>query len=244
MLLIYSLLKDVLYPKTFGQGEEGPFKYCISERIKGSVVADLQAKQKIELLPDLVRVITDMNQIQLDSTTTGFGPLIPSGNGAYDAWESFIKAFYEENQTGTFWENWHELFRTSCLERDVFNEIYARLLTFSKYNSPHRYFVHGDCHEWNILSDGRSITGIIDGNCMYGDFLIDIATVEGAIPDKDVAQAFRIHYEKKESPISCFNERLIGARYFKGLDGLRFFAKMGWDHAYVELRDRLLSMTH
>ncbi|MCE5168217.1 hypothetical protein LQV63_02625 [Paenibacillus profundus] len=79
---------------------------------------------------------------------------------------------------------------------------------------------------------------------MYGDFLIDIATVEGAIPDRDVAQAFRIHYEKKESPISYFNERLIGARYFKGLDGLRFFAKMGWDHAYVELRDRLLSMTH
>ncbi|MCM3337462.1 hypothetical protein M3650_02035 [Paenibacillus sp. MER TA 81-3] len=82
--------QDVLYPKTFGRGEDGPFRYCISERIKGSVVADLQAKQKIELLPDLVRVITDMNQIQLDSTTTDFGPLIPSGNGAYDAWESFL----------------------------------------------------------------------------------------------------------------------------------------------------------
>jgi hypothetical protein len=31
-------------------------------------------------------------------------------------------------------------------------------------------------------------------------------------------------------------ERLTGARYFKGLDCMRFYAKMGWDDVY---RDRI-----
>ncbi|MNO19069.1 hypothetical protein D3C76_87940 [compost metagenome] len=30
------------------------------------------------------------------------------------------------------------------------------------------------------------------------------------------------------------------ARYFNGLDGLRYYSKMGWEYAYEELRDCLL----
>ncbi|XEC94511.1 phosphotransferase [Paenibacillus tarimensis] len=168
--------------------------------------------------------------------------LTDGGNGEFSSWEEFIKTFYGEDQTGTFWENWHDLFRTTCLERDVFNECFGRLLTYCEYNAPHRYFVHNDCHAWNILSDGRSITGIIDAGFLYGDFLIDIATIEDAIPGRDVADAFRTHYEKMGRPIPNFSERLNGARYFKGLDGMRFFAKMGWDHAYKEFRDQLISL--
>ncbi|WP_342421667.1 hypothetical protein [Paenibacillus sp. FSL E2-0178] len=42
--------------------------------------------------------------------------------------------------------------------------------------------------------------------------------------------------------IPDFHERLTGARYFKGLDALRFYAKMGWDAAYRQLRDELLQL--
>lgn len=231
----------VLYPKTLKLGMEGTLKLCISEKIKGKVLAKYDVDQRTKLLPDLIHQITRMNQVPLKSKQ-GFGFLTPDGHGINESWEDFITTFYGENQTGTFWENWHDLFNTSCLERDVFFECYARLLEYSKYNAPHRYLIHGDFHEWNILTDGCKITGIIDGNFMYGDFLIDIATVEHVVPNKDLAVDFGIYYEKIGMPIPDFSKRLIGARYFKGLDALRFFAKMGWDHAYIDLRDSLLSL--
>lgn len=241
---IVNLLSSqgVPYPKIVGHGKEGIYSYCISERIKGIVLAELKQEQKVEVLPDLVRIITEMNQVQLAKTTCGFGPLTDGGNGEFSSWVEYIKAFYGEDQTGTFWENWYDLFRTTCLERDVFDECYGRLLTYCEYNAAHRHFVHNDCHEWNILSDCRSITGIIDANGLYGDFLIDIATIEDAVPGKDVAETFRIHYEKMGRPIPNFSERLTGARYFKGLDRIRFYAKMGWNNAYEKHRNRLLSL--
>ncbi|MFC3746933.1 phosphotransferase family protein [Paenibacillus sp. GCM10012306] len=229
----------VLFPKIVGSGKEGNLKFCISEKISGKVLAEHDVEQRTKLLPDLIHQITRMNQVPLKSAT-GFGSMRPDGSGSHESWEDFITAFYGEDQTGTFWENWHALFDTSCLERDVFNECYARLLDYSKYNAPHRYFVHGDCHEWNILADGSNITGIIDGNFMYGDFVIDIVTIEHIVPNKDLAVDFGNYYEKIGISIPDFTNRLTGARLFKGLDGLRFFAKMGWDHAYIELRDSLL----
>lgn len=236
--------QSVPYPKIIGHGEEGNFKYCISERMKGTVVADLETQQKAAILPDIIRVITDMHQVRLDNSASGYGFISPDGNGSHENWDSFIISFYDEDQTGTFWENWHQLFRESCLEREVFEEIYARLLTFSEYNAPYRHFVHGDCHLWNLLSDGDTLTGIIDCNAMYGDFVIDIVTLKDAFPEQDVAGLFRDHYEKRGIDIPYFNERLAGAHYFKGLDAMRFYAKQGWNHAYIELRDRLLSMSY
>lgn len=151
-------------------------------------------------------------------------------------------SFFSEDQTGTFWEGWHDLFHTTCLEKDIFDECYTRLLAYSSYNEPHRYFIHGDFHPWNILSDCQRITGIIDGNCAYGDFLVDLATLEGTLGELDVVQAYWEYQEQEGIVIPNFQERLIGARYFKGLDGLRFFAKMGWNGAYDQLRDTLINL--
>jgi hygromycin-B 4-O-kinase len=234
--------QGVRYPKMLGQGTVGSYRYCISERIPGNVLADCLHEQKVNMLSDLVQSITIMNQVRLPEKTTGFGAVREDGNGEFPSWLDYIQTFFAEDQTGTFWENWHDLFHTTCLERDVFNECFGRLLTFSKYNVPYRHFVHNDCHAWNILSDGRRITGIIDSNPLYGDYLIDIATIEDAISGRDVAEAFRIHAEQIGKPIHNFEARLTGARYFKGLDGMRFYAKMGYTDAYAELRDSLLAL--
>jgi hygromycin-B 4-O-kinase len=230
------------YQQLFGRGTNGTYNFIIREYIPGQVVADLPDEQKVAVLPDLIRAISEMNQVPLNGNTAGYGFINRTGNGESRSWHDYIRRFYAEEQRGSFWENWHELFRTSCLERDVFEEIYNRLLVYSAYNEPHRYFVHNDCHQWNILSDGTKVTGIIDANAMYGDFVIDIASIADAVPGHDIPEAFRLHYEEIGKPIPQFHERYTGARYYKGLDALRFYAHQGWTHAYVEERDRLLAL--
>ncbi|TDF92372.1 phosphotransferase family protein [Paenibacillus piri] len=234
--------QGVPYPRCYKEDTAGPFVFSISDRIEGGVLADLPEAQKNELVPELVGLITRMNQVEL-GPTSGFGWIGPAGDGTYVSWEAYLHDFYKEDQKGNFWENWHELFRSGFLERDVFEECRARLLHYAPYNAPHRYFVHNDCHAWNLITDGRSLTGIIDGNCLYGDFVIDISIAEGAIPGKDAIQAFQDHYERMGIGIPDFKERLLGARYYKGLDGLRFYAKTGRKSSYDSLRSFLLSLT-
>jgi len=231
-------LNQVSFPKILQTGKEEHLAYGISEKINGSVLADFDSKQRLKLLPSLIEQITKLNQIPLGNKD-GFGFLKSDGNGSEKNWETFLLKFFNKNQTGTFWDNWYELFETSFLEQDVFFEIYKRLLKYNKYNAPHRFLVHGDFHEWNIISDGCNINGIIDaGNFLYGDFVIDFVTIEHIVPNS----VFEDYYVQLGIPIVDFNKRLIGAKYFKGLDSLRFYAKMGWEQSYFELRDKLLAL--
>ncbi|WP_342436395.1 hypothetical protein NSS79_23880 [Paenibacillus sp. FSL L8-0436] len=50
------------------------------------------------------------------------------------------------------------------------------------------------------------------------------------------------HYERPTGTYPAGLLFVSGAHYFKGQDAMRFYAKMGWDHAYMETRDRLLSI--
>ena len=228
----------VLFPKVLKVGKAENLVYCLSEKIQGEVLANFEPKQQLALLPSLAGQLAKMTQIDL-SATTGYGFLKATGAGIFNSWQEFIAYFFGENHNGTFWENWHGLFETSCLEREVFFKLYERLLKYSKYNAPHRYVVHGDFHPWNIIANPSEITGLIDvDNFMYGDFLIDIATISHELPPFD----WQGQFEKLGIGIPDFEERLTGARYFKGLDSLRFYAKMGWVEAYYELRDKLLAL--
>ncbi|WP_274654393.1 phosphotransferase family protein [Paenibacillus humicola] len=229
------------YPRCVGQGKTGPLAYSIMERMDGRNLADFPAEQQIRRLPELIRILTHLNQVDV-GTTSGYGWIRPDGSGAYRTWKEYAAASFAEDQTGTFWENWYDLFQSTCLEKDVFDECYSRLMAYIPYNEPHRGFIHGDFHQWNILSDGTRITGIIDGNCAYGDFLVDLAIFDRHMAGRGVVQAYLEYQEQMGIAIPNFNERLTGAYYFKGMDGLRFYAKMGWKDAYFGTRNFLLGL--
>ncbi|WP_419873311.1 aminoglycoside phosphotransferase family protein [Candidatus Pristimantibacillus sp. PTI5] len=233
--------QGITFPKCLALGKTGQLAYVIMERMDGHNLSDCTVEEQTRQLPELIGILTRLADVDVGATS-GYGWIGTDGNGTYASWKDFIVAVNAEDQTGTFWENWHELYRTSCLERDVFVEIYNRLMTYVPYNEPHRSFIHGDFHQWNILSDGTRITGIIDGNCLYGDFLVDLAILDRHMPWCGVIQAYQDYQVKAGIEIPNFKERLIGAYYFKGLDGLRFYAKMGWGDAYQDTRHFLLNL--
>lgn len=235
--------QGVLFPSCHGLGKFESLDYLISDKISGHQLASCSLEQQRHLLPEVVQLLTQMNHVELGGTN-GYGMIHSSGNGTYNSWKEYVIAVNAEDQAGTFWEEWYDLFKTSCLEKDVFDECYNRLLAYLTYNEPHRYFIHGDFHQFNILTDGQRITGIIDSNGKYGDFLIDLATLDWHMRTLDVIQEYQNYQHQIGNFIPNFEERLIGAKYYNGLIGLRFYAKMGWKDAYFGLREELLSLTN
>lgn len=234
--------QGIPFPKCLTLRKTGRLAYVIMERMAGRNLGDCTEEEQTYQLPELIGILMSLADVEV-SSTSGYGWIRPDGSGAYETWKDFVVAFNSEDQTGTFWENWHDLYHTSCLEKDVFEEIYSRLMAYVPYNEPHRGFIHGDFHQWNILSDGRRITGIIDGNCMYGDPLVDLAILDRHMPRSRVIQKYQDDLAKAGKEIPNFKERLLGAYYFKGLDGLRFYAKMGWTDAYQGTRQFLLNLS-
>lgn len=234
--------QGIPFPKCLALRKTGRLAYVIMERMAGRNLGDCTEEEQINQLPELIGILTSLADVEVRSTF-GYGWIRPDGNGTYESWKDFVVALNSEDQTGTFWENWHDLYRTSCLERDVFEEIYNRLMAYVPYNESYRGFIHGDFHQWNILSDGKRITGIIDGNCMYGDCLVDLVILDRHMPRSGVIQTYQDYIAKAGKVIPNFKERLLGAYYFKGLDGLRFYAKMGWRDAYQGTRQFLLNLT-
>jgi hygromycin-B 4-O-kinase len=242
---IASLLSSqgIPFPLCLGLGNFKSLNYLISEKISGHNLARCSPEQQQRMLPELIHILSRMNHVELGKTN-GYGTINSNGSGTYHSWKEYVIASNAEDQAGTFWEGWHSLFETSCLEKDVFVECYNRLLAYCTYNETHRYFIHGDFHQWNILSDGQRITGIIDSNGKYGDFLVDLATLDWHMKKLDVIQEYQNYQRQASINIPNFKERLIGAKYYNGLIGLRFYAKMGWKDAYLQLRNELLSLTN
>ncbi|KOR89352.1 phosphotransferase family protein [Paenibacillus solani] len=234
--------QGIPFPSCLGLGEFKSFNYLISEKISGLNLASCSPEQQRQLLPEVIQLLTQMNHIELGQTH-GYGFINTSGNGAYSSWREHIIAVNAEDQAGTFWDGWYDLFKTSCLEKDVFDECYNRLLAYSSYNEPYRCFIHGDFHQFNIMSNGQRITGIIDTNGKYGDFLVDLATLDWHLRNLDVIREYQKYLQQMGISIPNFKERLIGAKYYNGLIGLRFYAKMGWKDAYSGLRNELLNLT-
>lgn len=235
--------QGVPFPRTVGYGQLNGLEYSIMEKVEGGHLVACTQEQKLVMLPELISVVTTMNHVNI-SGTTDYGWIKADGNGSYPTWRDYLIGIFAEDQTGTFWEGWYELFDTTVLEKDVFTECYERLLAYAKYSEPHRYFIHGDLHAWNILSDGSRITGIIDGNCAYGDFLVDVADLDRSMWKIDIPRAYLEHQERIGVDVPHFQERLIGGYYYKGLIGLQFYAKMGRNDDYYATREFLLSLTN
>ncbi|WP_339314979.1 aminoglycoside phosphotransferase family protein [Paenibacillus sp. FSL R10-2734] len=233
--------QNIPFPKCLALGRTNQLTYLIMERMEGRNLSDCTAEEQTLQLPEIIGILTKMAAADIEATN-GYGWIGADGNGSYASWKDFVVAVNSEDQTGTFWENWHELFHTTCLERDVYEEIYSRLLAYVPYNESNRSFIHGDFQQWNILFNGTRITGIIDGNYMYGDFLVDLAILDRHMPWSDVIKTYQTNQEKAGIVTPYFKERLMGAYYFKGLDGLRFYAKMGWNDAYMNTRQFLLNL--
>lgn len=245
-------IHDLLY-KTYGtQGIPmaqvigiGRFQqlfYCITEEIPGFTVRTLSPEEFNVVLPSFLAAVTKIHTVNI-AASEGYGEINLSGNGTYRSWSDYLKNNFSNDRDG-FWNNWHQLYETSVLEKHVFDEFYTKMMELCIYCEPHRYLIHGDCHFYNILTEGSKITGIIDWeNIKYGDFLYDIASLDLHKPYLKMPKLFKDYYNSNNMKIPDFKERFLCAAYCRGIDCLRFHAKIDDTESYYSIKKYLYEIS-
>lgn len=200
--------------------------YMISKKIMGQHLKALDEKSVIKLIPKVLYSITHIHQININESV-GYGWLDDDFNGCFSSLKLFIESHFNNEQKG-FWKDWYHLFQEGILNWDQFHFFYKRMINLEPYCKGIRHIVHGDFHLSNIIYHKNEISGFIDwGNVLYGDFLLDIATIHMQLPQLGILNQAINYYQNNNIKIDYFKERFTCMSLFKGLDMLRFSAKQG-----------------
>lgn len=117
--------------------------------------------------------------------TRGYGTFDNDGAGPFSSWRESLAVIRDEQEPWDFFGKWHHLFDDSCLERDVFDAVYARMDELLQYCPEERHLVHGSTDLGNVVGHVGRITGVLDWiDAKYGDFVYDITGLDFWTPGR------------------------------------------------------------
>lgn len=226
-------------PKVIQIGTINHYYFAISEKAAGQPVSTLAGQPGMErILIDLAGCFTRMGQLQIDPAA-GFGWISADGRAASNSWKEHWLAFFAEDQEG-FHYGWTQLYKTSFLEQSVLEKCLTAAMELVDCSPNVPQLIHGDFHLGNMLSDGSKITAIIDWELsMYGDFVLDLATMHFWWPQLQFPQRVRNQWLEEGRPIPYFDERIRCYLLFRAADALRFYAKKDEKGSYLFIKDKI-----
>lgn len=232
---------QLLIPAVVKIGKIDEIFFCISKKAKGKPISSCSDSEQTIILNDVARHFTNMSNIKVD-LSQGYGWISPYGFASYKSWEEALASFFTEDQDG-FYKDWTSLYKTSFLEKSLFEEGYLAMMQLAKYspNTPH--LVHGDFHLGNMIFNEKEVTGIVDWElAMYGDFMFDLAGLHFWAPHLEFPQKVRNLWLESGKDIMNFQERLHCHMLFKAVDGLRFYAKQEAKPSYDYIREKVVTL--
>lgn len=141
--------------------------FCITQRIPGTTLQDLSEEEVRHTLQPTANIMQCIRECDI-SMTRGFGPFDQRGIGLHSSWRSFLQSPVRQE-----WADSSHLVCSTTIKPAL-----EKLLRLSEDAQDFRRLVHGDFGSNNVLSDGSSITGVIDwSEAMIGDPLYDVANI-------------------------------------------------------------------
>lgn len=229
-------------PRSIAIGRTAEGSFAIGERVAGRTLAEHTPAERRALLPSTLDTLDAVARADVRASR-GYGMWDAEGVGPYATWEGYLAAIIED-ETTSYYADWHTLFRDSFLEAAVYEAVYRQMRRLLARCPETRALIHNDYWFENMLAAGGRITGVIDwANALYGDPLYEIARLAwgAGVPGwwhDDGAAFLRDRYG--DAPgyagrIACYQCHL-------GLDDLRFYAKTGKRTEYDLARERLLAL--
>ena len=215
---------------------------AISERAPGQTLNSMTPAERQALLPVMLDTFDAIGRADV-SASHGYGFWSADGIGRSATWHAYLAAIVQNEASG-FYADWHAMFDTTFLDRDVYQTIYQSMLRLLPFCPETRALIHNDAHFANVLAEDRRITAVIDwANAIYGDPLYEIARLDWwtAWPGwwyDGVGDLLRARY----GAVPRFAERIACYQLHIGLDDLRYYARIGNRETYQRYTARLLAL--
>ncbi|BBI30903.1 aminoglycoside phosphotransferase family protein [Cohnella abietis] len=169
-----------------------------------------------------------------------------TGNATY---RDYLIDDFADDKEG-YWYNWREMFDTTLLKREFFEQYYKEIEDRIPYCEDKRYLVNNFMFFTNMITDGNIMVGFPDWTFAgIGDFLTDIAIMDLNKPYMRIPELFVPYCKKRGIDIPDFKERFLCVAYWNGLNGLRWHASIDDEESCTsiiksvsELKDRIYAL--
>jgi hygromycin-B 4-O-kinase len=142
---------------------------CISRRARGVRVHDLTSAELREVMASMREVMTAIATSYL-AGTTGFGRFDANGAGSHGTWQEFLTSVADPRLF-----DWKQI---SGIDLAVVSDAIRLVMALAERCPEKRCLVHGDFGSYNVMTDGRRITAVIDWDrALFGDPLYEIANL-------------------------------------------------------------------
>jgi hygromycin-B 4-O-kinase len=210
-------------PEILFIGQVEDLSYCISRRAPGITLQDMP----LAGLPAVVSAVARTMQAIAEAPvpgSVGFGQFDADGMGEHTSWSDFIAVIADPQRYD--WGRVEALVSARWLDEHL-HQLRALL--------PHcpeiRRLVHGDFGSNNVMTDGTSITGVLDwSEAMFGDPLYDVANIFFWRPWLACMEA-QAHFFEEQCP------NMIGDAQTLGCYQLRIGLAQVYDSAVTQESD-------
>lgn len=140
---------------------------CISEKLQGKTLQDASAKELEVLVKKNHETLQYIQDIDI-SQSNGYGPINSDGNAPFSTWNAYLRSILPTEKD---LEMVTQYISIESIQKII--SVYESLLPFV---SEERVLIHADYGANNVLTNGSTITGVIDWEeAMYGDSIYDMA---------------------------------------------------------------------
>lgn len=178
--------------------------------------------QCFELFFDKILEITSSDVTGIE----GYGWLDEEGKTEFATCRAFLTGTFSEDREG-YWYNWREMFETTVLDREFFEQYYKEMTDRIDYCEGRRYLVYNNAYFKNMITDGAGNLGFPDwSKSGVFDFLADIACMDLNKPYLKIPELLVDYCKNRNIVIPDFKERFLCMAYYKGIDTLRWHASI------------------
>lgn len=216
---------------------------CISERVTGTPLDDLDGSAMINVLPSVFTMLDAMRRIDT-SESSGAGGWNPHGDGEHSTWRAWIESVRTETTEGRG-ANWRRKLAASPSGIELFETTWNTIAPLLTLLPERRDVVHEDLLNANVFVHEDGVSGVFDWGCgMYGDHLYDVAWFGFWAPwyptwsGIDFVEEFRSRLASVSADLEHFEERILAYMLHIAMCHMRYYATTErWDEmATLNLR--------